>query len=62
MLHIEDPDFNEPLVVKQTSSSEKEFDATMISMITSMGFTENQSKKALNGKIRNKWQIIISRF
>lgn len=54
MLHIEDPDFNEPLVVKQTSSSEKEFDATMISMITSMGFTEKQSKKALNGKIRNK--------
>ena len=50
MLHIEDPDFNEPLVVKQTSSSEKEFDATMISMITSMGFTEKQSKKALNGR------------
>ena len=49
MLHIEDPDFNEPLVVKPSSSSEKEFDATMISMITSMGFTEKQSKKALNG-------------
>lgn len=56
MMHIEDPDFNEPLVV-QAKPSEKEFDPEMISMITSMGFTEKQSKKALNGKWLRYFEI-----
>ena len=49
MLHIEDPDFNEPLVLSAVPSASS-FDPEMIAMITSMGFTETQSKKALNGK------------
>jgi uncharacterized UBP type Zn finger protein len=50
MLHIGDPDFEEPLVIAPASqSAEKAFDPEMIAMITSMGFTEKQSKKALNG-------------
>jgi len=47
MLHIEDTDFNEPLVLNAVPSASS-FDPEMIAMITSMGFTETQSKKALN--------------
>merc|ERR1712107_711596 len=47
MLHIEDTDFNEPLVLSAVPSASS-FDPEMIAMITSMGFTETQSKKALN--------------
>ena len=52
MLNIDDAEFNSPLVVKP-KTSEVNFEPEVIAMITSMGFTEKQSKKALNGKFSN---------
>ena len=49
MLNIDDPEFSSPLVINDTKA-EATFDPDVILMITSMGFTEKQSKKALNGK------------
>merc|ERR1712173_92723 len=55
--HLEDPDLNEPLYVKKvenkSSSGNDEFKPEDIMMITSMGFTEKQAKKALKSTDNN---------
>merc|ERR1711892_876922 len=48
MNHIGDDDFDSPLVVKAASSAQPSFSPESIVMVTSMGFTENQAKKALS--------------
>ena len=50
MNHIGDADFDSPLVVKAASSAQPSFSPESIVMVTSMGFTENQAKKALSSE------------
>ena len=48
MNHIGDDDFDAPLVVNKSAATEVKFSQESIIMVTSMGFTENQAKKALS--------------
>ena len=51
MSNLDSPDFNEPLKLdKNAKKEEKTFSPEIIAMVTSMGFTDKQSKKALSGK------------
>ena len=53
MSNLDSPDFNEPLKLdKNAKKEEKTFSPEIIAMVTSMGFTDKQSKKALSGKLR----------
>lgn len=47
---MEDPDFNSPI---SSGGAKEEFSAESIMMLTSMGFTEDQSKKALKATNNN---------
>lgn len=47
MSHIDDPDFHDPLKVDDSKAPEPTFPPEVIAMVTSMGFTDCQSKKAL---------------
>lgn len=50
MSNLDSPDFNEPLKLDKTAKKqEKTFSPEIIAMVTSMGFTDKQSKKALTG-------------
>ena len=50
MSNLDSPDFNEPLKLDKTAKKEeKTFSPEIIAMVTSMGFTDTQSKKALTG-------------
>merc|ERR1712127_573492 len=55
--HLEDPDLNDPFQVfvapVKTSGNSMEFKPEDIMMITSMGFTEKQAKKALKNTENN---------
>ncbi|CBY18438.1 unnamed protein product [Oikopleura dioica] len=49
MSNLDSPDFNEPLKLdKNAKKEEKTFSPEIIAMVTSMGFTDKQSKKALS--------------
>ena len=61
MNHIGDDDFDAPLVVNKSAVSEVTFNQESIIMVTSMGFTENQAKKALSSK-RHSLVIFILFF
>ena len=50
MNHIGDDDFDAPLVMNKSAAAEVTFNQESIIMVTSMGFTENQAKKALSSK------------
>ena len=50
MSNLDSPDFNEPLKLDKGAKEEKSFSPEIIAMVTSMGFTDKQSKKALSGK------------
>jgi ubiquitin carboxyl-terminal hydrolase 5/13 len=55
MAHMEDPDFTvpfEPPGAKKAAGGEAAFSEEQIMMITSMGFTEQQAKKALKATVR----------
>ena len=47
MNHIGDDDFDSPLVINNAAPAPA-FSQEAIVMVTSMGFTENQAKKALS--------------
>ena len=47
MNHIGDDDFDSPLVINNSAPAPA-FSQEAIVMVTSMGFTENQAKKALS--------------
>ena len=63
MSHLDDVDFNEPLIIPSGSSNQapaEQFPPESIVMVTSMGFTEIQAQNALKG-MDQIWNLLILR-
>jgi len=46
VMHLDDPDINDPLPTQSTSSDEPMIDQAVVETITAMGFSKNQAERA----------------